>query len=84
MCSAALLRALTDKHKPSRRRILSCGGVEAIVSALAEHTASTKLMQHGSMALDRLGLPAHPEDDAAVEKAAQALEEAQSCWPMAP
>ena len=84
LCSAALLQALADKHKPSRRRILSCGGVEAIVSALVVHAGSSKLMQHGSTALDRLGLPAHPEDDAAVEKAAKALEEARSRWPRAP
>jgi hypothetical protein len=84
MCAAlcaAMLQALVQAHKTSRERVLANSGVEIVVHALVSFPASSKLVQHASMVLERLGLPAHPEDERATQRAAQALEQARARWP---
>lgn len=75
-----MLQALVRSHKKSRLRVLANGGVEAVVQALVSFPSSSRLIQHASMVLERLGLPAHPEDERATQRAAKALEQARSRW----
>ena len=76
-----MLQALVQAHKRSRERVKAVGGVEVLVQALVSYPASSKLVQHASMVLERLGLPAHPEDEQATQRAAKALEQARARWP---
>eukprot|EP01043_Picozoa_sp_COSAG02_P023887 COSAG02_NODE_1289_length_13445_cov_16.898322_4_plen_78_part_00 len=76
-----MLQALVQAHKSSREHVLANGGVELVVQALVSFPASSKLVQHASMLLERLGLPAHPADERATQRAAKALEQARARWP---
>ena len=78
---AAMLQALVHAHKLSRKRVLANSGVETVVQTLVSFPASSKLVQHASMILERLGLPVHAEDERATLRAAHALEQARARWP---
>jgi hypothetical protein len=75
-----MLQALVQSHRKSRERVLANGGAEAVVHALVSFPASSKLIQHASMVLESLGLPAHPQDERATQRAARALEQARARW----
>lgn len=76
-----MLQTLAHSHSESRDRVLANSGVDVIVQALLSYPDSHKLIQHASLALEHLGLPEHPNDETATQRAAKALEQARARWP---
>ena len=76
-----MLQTLVHSHRKSRDRVMANSGADVIVQALVSYPASPKLIQHASLVLERLGLPVHPDDEIATQRAAKALDQARARWP---